>query len=67
MILRSAFAAALAIACKAHAQGWPVKTVRIVVPIAAGGGTDANARILSPRLSERRGQSVVVERDRVHS
>lgn len=43
---RLVLAASLAIACAAHAQTWPAKTVRIVVPFAAGGGTDANARIV---------------------
>ena len=58
---RKLLLAGLAIACPALAQNWPAKTVRIVVPFAAGGGTDVNARILSPRLAERWGQSVVVD------
>ncbi|MCW5604109.1 MAG: tripartite tricarboxylate transporter substrate binding protein, partial [Burkholderiales bacterium] len=45
----------------AHAQKWPQKTVRIVVPFAGGGGTDIFARILAQRLSETMGQQFIVE------
>ncbi len=45
----------------AHAQSWPGRVVRIICPVAAGGGIDATARILSPGLSEAWGQQVVVE------
>src|SRR5262245_66347211 len=44
----------------AHAQGWPSQVVRIICPIAAGGGIDATARIVAARLSETWGQEVVV-------
>jgi hypothetical protein len=45
----------------AHAQSWPSQVVRIICPIAAGGGIDATARIVAARLSEIWGQQVVVE------
>ncbi|MBK7471936.1 MAG: tripartite tricarboxylate transporter substrate binding protein [Betaproteobacteria bacterium] len=45
----------------AAAQGYPTKTVRIVVPQAPGGASDALARIIGQRLSERWQQPVVVE------
>ncbi|HWM06625.1 MAG TPA: tripartite tricarboxylate transporter substrate binding protein [Actinophytocola sp.] len=45
----------------AYAQGWPRRTVRLIVPFAPGGGTDAVARILSTRLSEIWGQQMVIE------
>jgi len=42
-------------------DGFPNKTVRIVVPVAAGGSADKLARTLAQKLSERWHQSVVVE------
>ena len=44
-----------------HAQNWPAQVVRIICPIAAGGGIDATARILAAQLSQTWGQQVVVE------
>jgi tripartite-type tricarboxylate transporter receptor subunit TctC len=40
----------------ATAQNWPVRPVTMVVPFAAGGGTDALGRILSRPLTEQRRQ-----------
>lgn len=45
----------------AHAQTWPAKPIRIIVPYSPGGSTDVVFRILAPRLTEILGQSVVVE------
>jgi tripartite-type tricarboxylate transporter receptor subunit TctC len=48
-------------AAMAHAQSYPDKTVRIIVPFAPGGSTDIVARITSQKLSERLRQSVVID------
>ena len=45
----------------AWSQAWPSKTVKIVVPYPAGGGTDVMARFLAQKFSEMWGQPVVVE------
>ncbi len=45
----------------AHAQNYPSRTIRMVVPIAPGGGTDTAARLISQKLAEQLGVSVVVD------
>ena len=45
----------------AHAQNYPAKPIRLVVPLAPGGGNDTLARYLGKYLTESLGQSVVVE------
>ena len=43
------------------AQAYPSRSVRIIVPYATGGITDALGRLIAPRLSERWKQPVIVE------
>ncbi len=65
MKTRIAVCAALAVsvlaATAAHAQDYPNKPIRIIVPYAAGGMTDVVARVVGQKLGERLGQAVVVE------
>ena len=44
-----------------HAQSYPGRSVMIVVPCAAGGGTDTVARLIGDQLGKQLGQSFVVE------
>ena len=63
-ILKGALLGALClVACAygGHAQDYPAKPVRIVVPYAAGGGTDALARFLASGLERRLGQPFIIE------
>jgi tripartite-type tricarboxylate transporter receptor subunit TctC len=57
------FIAMLAVvaASAAHAQDWPQRPVRILVPYAPGGNSDGIARIIAQRLGERLGQAFIVE------
>ena len=58
-------ATALAIACAGPAtvlaQGYPAKTVRLIVPFPAGGGSDIVGRIVAGRLTEQMKQQVFVD------
>ena len=58
--LALAFALCLLIA-PAAAQDWPTRTVRIIVPFAAGGAADTPARLYAEALSQAFGRQFVVE------
>jgi tripartite-type tricarboxylate transporter receptor subunit TctC len=59
----SALAAAALLACAtfADAQTYPAKTVRLVIPLAPGGGGDIVSRAIAAKLTEQLGQSVIVD------
>ena len=61
MELTAAFAASSAVAHNVQAQAYPNRTIRLIAPFPAGGGTDSAARIIAARLSELLGQQIVVD------
>src|SRR3954469_6513090 len=60
-LVATAFVAAFAAISPLRAQDYPSRLVHLVVPQAAGGGTDTFARAIGQKLSERWGQTVVIE------
>ena len=50
--------------CTAFAQAYPTRPVTVIVPFAPGGSVDPVARLITPGLSARLGQPVVVDKDR---
>jgi tripartite-type tricarboxylate transporter receptor subunit TctC len=59
--LSAAFAASSALPRNVQAQAYPNRTIRLIAPFPAGGGTDSAARIIAARLSELLGEQVVVD------
>ena len=62
-MMRIAWALLLAIATAttAAAQTWPEKPIRMIVPLPAGAAVDTVGRLICTKLSERLGQTIVVE------
>ncbi len=52
---------AVAGAAPATAQSFPTRTIQLIVPFAAGGPTDVLGRIVSRRMGQELGQTIVVE------
>ncbi|HKW39427.1 MAG TPA: tripartite tricarboxylate transporter substrate-binding protein, partial [Burkholderiales bacterium] len=61
-LVQSIRALALGALCSAaHAQSWPSKPIRVIVPFTPGSGTDIIARTVGEKVSHQLGQPVVVE------
>ena len=61
LVLLLPLAMGIGFATAASAQSWPQRPVRIVVPFSAGGNTDSIARITAEWLTQKLGQTVIVE------
>lgn len=60
-LLTVALCACLSFAAAAQADNYPSRSIRIVVPFPPGGATDAAARLVATRMSEKWGQPVVID------
>lgn len=52
---------AMAAGTPAAAQNYPAKTIRMVIPFAAGGNTDIIGRIFAPKMAEILGQQIIID------
>ena len=59
--LLKAASAAVALPGIAYAQAWPGHAIRYIVPVAAGGGNDMIARVVTERWGALLGQSFIVD------
>src|SRR6266446_8971500 len=59
--MRALLLAALVAAFPLHAQDWPAKAVRIIVPFPAGGSADLLPRVVAEKLTEKWRQPVIVD------
>jgi tripartite-type tricarboxylate transporter receptor subunit TctC len=60
-MLMAALAVSLALPASAMAQAYPSKPITVIVPFAAGGPTDALARVLGQRMGETLGHQLIIE------
>jgi tripartite-type tricarboxylate transporter receptor subunit TctC len=62
LVIRAALCAAiLAAATAAHAQTWPNRPIKVIVPTGPGAATDVMARLMAESVTRGLGQPVVVE------
>src|SRR5580658_7627835 len=59
--LAALLVAGVTMAVSAHAETFPSRSIRIIVPYAPGGSIDLTARVIAKNLQDRVGQSVIVE------
>lgn len=57
----TAMAGVLAVTAPVCAQNYPAKTIRMVIPFAAGGNTDIIGRIFAPKMAEILGQQIIID------
>src|SRR5512143_3414902 len=60
-LVRFVAASALLVATLAHAQDYPSRPIRVIVPFSPGGAVDGPMRLIAQELGKRLGQPVVVE------
>ena len=60
-LMAAAAALSLLAPLQAHAQAWPSKPIKLIVPFAAGGSNDNIARAVAAKLSARLGQTIVID------
>lgn len=60
-VAAAACLAALMLSAGTQAQTYPVKSIRLIVPLAPGGGNDTIARLIGQKISPALGQQVVVD------
>jgi tripartite-type tricarboxylate transporter receptor subunit TctC len=60
-MFRSIIAAALLVSSAVHAQSWPTKPIRLVVPFAPGGSSSIVARSFAAEMEKGLGQSIIID------
>jgi tripartite-type tricarboxylate transporter receptor subunit TctC len=61
LLVATVLLSALGMGSALHAQSYPNRTIKLVVPFPAGGATDNAARLVAQRLQAALGQSVIIE------
>ncbi len=51
----------IGIGATAHAADYPTRPIRLIVPFAPGGGLEITARSIGQKLTEKRGQAIVID------